>query len=233
VTIALTRSHEFDVGRICRLAYRTAGLLSVYMEMTTQQAESAKEFLELLVHGSETEGLFARSGTFDTITLVSGTDTYDLATSTLDTYGTAMYIAAGQTLTELPLQPISRETWQNLGVRVEGGYPTLYFTKRSASRAQVVLWPEPGAAEAGATVRFQVHRLRADVTDSNVTPDFEVFWADYFVTALAHKLAGASSLPITTVNDLERQAMQKLAKCRGKANQSVNQQIVIRHGRMR
>lgn len=233
MTISASRTHEFNVGQICRLAYREAALLNVYQDMTAQQAAAAMDFFQVIVHSAETEGLFARSVEFETVTLVAGTSEYALDTSTLDVHGNGAYIAAGQTESELPVMPISREMWQGKGVRVEGGPPSEYYAHRSSSTVEVWLWPTPGTSEAGGTVRLQSRRLRADVTTSTVTPDAERFWTEYFVLRLAEKLAGSSGLGLDRTQNLERKAERALQKCRGKANPSTNQQIVIRHGRSR
>lgn len=233
MTIAATRTHEFNVGQICRLAYREAGLLNVYQDMTTQQSSAATDFLELIIHSTETDGLFARSGETESVTLVASTDTYELSTDVLDLYGQAKYIAPGQTEVELVVNPMSREEWQAIDARIEGGPPSRYYHNRTASPSTVTLWPSPSSSEADGTVRFQIHRLRADVTSTAVTPDFEVFWSEYFVLRLAMKLSSSSGLPLDRVQHFERQAAVALQKCRGKANQSQDQQIVIRHRRMR
>jgi hypothetical protein len=233
MTIATSRSHEFNVGQICRLAYREAGLLNVYQEMTTQQTSAATDFLELIVHSTETEGLFARSGDTESVTLATDVDSYTLSVNVLDLYGQAKYIAAGQTEVELVVIPMSREEWQAIDARITGGPPSRYYHNRTTSPSTVVLWPKPSSSESGATVRFQIHRLRADVTSTTVTPDFEVFWSEYFVLRLAMKLASSATLPEDRVARLERQSLMALQKCRGKANQSTDQQIVIRHRRMR
>lgn len=231
MAIAATRSHVFNVAQICRLGWRKAGLLSIYMDMTAQQAATAIDFLALIVHSSETEGMFARDVEFETVTLVSGQSEYPLDASTIDCTGTAMYIAAGQTTVETPVQVISRERWQTLGVRTEGGIPTFYYIHRTADVAEAWIWPPPGANEAGASIRLQSHRLRADLSPSTVTPDFEGYWADYLATRLAMELAQASARDIGVIQDLERKAGAALAKCRGKSNEGRMQQFVIRHGR--
>lgn len=231
MTIADTRTHEFNVGQICRLAYREASILSVYQEMTTQQTNAAIDFLGLIVHSAEAEGLFARSIEFEEIDLVDGQDEYDLSENTLEVTGKAMYIPPGQTQIELPVFPMSREQWQELGVRDTEGPPTKYYIHRTSSVCQARLWLTPGASEDTGIIRFQSHRLRADVTDAADTPDFERYWADYLVEKLAAKLARSNGLGLDRVQELEMNAIRALGKCRGKSNQGTMQQFVLRHGR--
>jgi hypothetical protein len=226
-----TRTHEFNVGQICRLAYREASLLSVYQDMTAQQSSAAVDFLELIVHSVEAEGLFARSIEFETVTLADGDDDYNLSVNTLDVTGTAMYIPPGQTMVELPVEPMSREQWQEIGVRDVEAPPTRYYVHRTATVLELRLWPTPGASENLGTIRLQSHRLRADVSDTAATPDFERYWADYLVEKLAAKLARSNALGLDRVQELEGMAARALAKCRGKSNEGTPQQLVIRHGR--
>lgn len=231
MTIMATRTHEFNVGQICRLAYREASILSVYQDMTAQQSSAATDFLELIVHSVEAEGIFARSIEFEEITLVDGQESYDLSANTLDTTGKAMYVPPDQTTIELPLQPMSREQWQEIGVRDVEGPPSRFYVHRTGALLQLKLWLTPGASEDGGIVRLQSHRLRADVTDTAATPDFERYWADYLVQKLAAKLARSNALPLDRVQELEGMAARSLAKCRGKSNQGTMQQFVLRHGR--
>jgi hypothetical protein len=233
LTISTTRTHVFNVAQLSRLGYRMAGLLSVYQEMTAQQASAAVDWLQLIVHSTECDGMFARDVEFETITLVASQNEYSLSASTLDCTGTAMWIPSGQTTVELPVSPISRERRQSLGVRTEGGPPTYYYIHRTADIAEAWIWPEPGTNEAGGTIRLQSHRLRADMTPTTVTPDFEGYWSNCLVTKLGMHLAESNALDLMKVQDLERKADRALAKCRGKSNQSGMQQFVLRHGRMR
>lgn len=228
-----TRTHEFNVGQICRLAYREASLLSVYQEMTAQQSSAAIDFLGLIVHSVEAEGLFARSIEFEEVTLVSGQDSYSLSEDTLDVTGKAMYVPPDQTQVELPLTPMSREQWQEIGVRDTEGPPTRFYVHRTSSLLELRLWLTPGDSEAGGLVRIQSHRFRADVTSTTATPDFERYWADYLVQKLAAKLARSNALGLDRVQELEGSAARTLAKCRGKSNQGTSQQFVLSHGRRR
>lgn len=233
MTIDTTRTHEFNVGQICRLAYREASLLSVYQDMTAQQSSAAVDFLSLIVHSVESEGLFARSIEFEEVTLVSGQDAYSLSVDTLDVTGKAMYVAPGQTQVELPVMPMSREQWQEIGVRETEGPPTRFYVHRTSSILELRLWLTPGDSEADGIVRLQSHRLRADVTDTTATPDFERYWADFLVSKLGAKLSRSNGLGIDRVQELEGMAARSLAKCRGKSNEGTSQQFVLRHGRRR
>lgn len=226
-----TRVHEFNVGQICRLAYREASLLSVYNDMTSQQSSAAVDFLSLIVHSIEAEGIFARTIEFEEITLVASQDAYSLSASTLDVTGLAMYVPPGQSIVELPLQPMSREQWQEIGVRETEGPPTRFYIHRTSSTLEARLWLTPGTAEAGGIVRLQSQRLRSDMSDTSATPDFERYWADYLVQKLAAKLARSNALGLDRVQELEGMAQRSLAKCRGKSNQGTPQQFVLRHGR--
>lgn len=235
MTIASTRTHEFNIAELCRFGWMKAGLVNMHQSLSTQQLALAQDFLQLIVDSADTEGMLARQVEFEEVELESAVSTYDLSVNTLDVTATAMYIAPDQTEVELPVNPMSRDRWQSLTAKEASGVPTLYYVHRTESRLTVRFWPTPGTNQEDGTVRFQSQRLRADVAGvaSTLTPDFERFWNQYLATKLGAEIARSQSLSLSKVQELESMAQLELKKCKAKGNQHVPQQFVVHHGRRR
>src|SRR5262249_13603048 len=151
----------------------------------------ARDRLDTILKELEVEGLFAKSISFETITLVSGQFQYDLPSDALDAVGIGMYIDPSQASSnpqnanELPVKDMRREEWQVLTRKDATGRPLKSFCHRVNVVPQVWYWPVPGSSEAGGIVRHQVHRLRADTTLGTVKPDYELYWNQFFIWELS------------------------------------------------
>lgn len=232
MTVSTSRTYEFNVSSIIKMAYQTAGLLTVYQGVNTQQAQLGMDLLDLITKSSQTMGLFARTMVDYNLTLVAGQRDYTLPGNVLDLTGNGAFIASGQTLAaaagETPVMPMSREQWQGMSAKDAVGRPTMYSVDRTDAAIVVSFWPTPDTANAG-TVRFPTHRLRADTREGNATLDFESFWQEYFVCELAARLALANSMSISRVQYLKSEAHEKLELCRAQAQQRGSQQFVMAH----
>jgi hypothetical protein len=234
MTVSTTAVKDLDINKIVLLAYRESGLISMWQNYDESQRQGALYLLELIVNGLATECRFARTTDERTITLVKDVNSYAMPVDCLDVVGNGKYIDPSQTditkAVELMVQPIDRERWENITARNATGLPTMYYCHRETDPIEVRLWMTPSSTEAGGTIRFMVHRLRATMTDGNATPDFERYWADYFVAELAHRLALSSFAATDRCAYLKAMAQEKLQRCRGASNESTNQQFIMRHG---
>src|SRR6266566_2167675 len=102
MTVSSTSSFEFNIGQICLMAYRDAGVVSIYQNLTDAQGSAARDLLQRIVNSSQSKGLFARTMDFSNVTLVAGQFGYTMPNSVLDVVGTAMFIAPGQPVTASP-----------------------------------------------------------------------------------------------------------------------------------
>lgn len=233
MTVSTTNTFEFDISGIALLAYRKAGLVSLYTALTDPQAKYAMDELDLVVRSTHTDGLFAKVMRFEQVTLVAGTSNYTLPTYVLDLDGDGAFVPVGQPTSggavgETPVRPISREKWQALSNQGASGRPVEYFTDRTGSAIVVYVWPIPDAGNAG-TIRFQAHRLRANAREGQATLEFEPYWQEYFVTALASRLAMSHSLGLGRVKMLRDEAEELLKRCNAQSQQRGAQQFSVAH----
>lgn len=232
MTVSSTNTFEFDLSAIALLAYRKAGIVSIFQSLSDQQSRYALDELDLLVRSTHTMGLFAKVMRLEHVTLVADQRSYTLPSDVLDVIGDGAFIDSSQTLTsadgETPVRPISREKWQGLSSHGATGRPVEYFTDRTASAIVLYVWPTPDATNLG-TIRLQTHRLRANMRDGAATADFEPYWQEYFVTALAARLAMSHSLSLGRVKMLRDEAESLLGRCKGQSQQRGSQQFVLAH----
>lgn len=229
MTIAATRTAEFNIDQMVTLAYRQTGLLNEAMSVTAAQAGVGRDFLEAICKSLDAEGLPVRTIDFENVTLTAGDYTYSLSSGVFDVIGSGMYIPAGESLTaadgEMVVQPISREAWHVLSSKSAEGNPTMFYIHRAAT-LELRVWPIP--VEAG-TIRLQVQKFRADATNGLSTLDFERYWSDFFVWELAHRLAMSNNLNMSRAGHFAMMAQRALEKCKARSNQQVSQMVRLSH----
>lgn len=234
MAVATTSTRELDVTQICLAAYKLAGLMPNEAGAAGVQWDRrtpfAKDLLQTILDELSSEGVFARAVSFLNLTLVSGTYIYSLPASVFDVIENGAYIAASETditkaSSETPVVQRDRETWQTMSAKAAASRPVIFFTDRDANPIQVRLWPIPDEA---ATIRFQCHRLLADVTDGNATVDLERFWQQYLMWELAHQLA-VSANKLEHAQYLSAQAATKKERAKAQANQGTSSYMYLDH----
>lgn len=223
MTVSATSAFVFNIGEICKMAYRNAGLLSAYQGVPEAMASAARDALQMVVNATQAKGLFARVVEFYSVTLVTGTFAYSLPSSVLDVVGDGMFVPVGQTYTTaigaIPVSIMQRDEYNNLTDKLSQSRPTRYYPHRTADLIEVRVWPPPSTTENGATVTFQTHRFRADVRDANATVDYERYWTQYLVYALSCELARQNSMPMERILELKSSAKEALEECKAMAKQ--------------
>lgn len=234
-TEATTNTYVPTIDAIVAAAYRRAGLLSVQQSPSTVQGSVAREQLNILADALESEGVFMRSVQFGYVALLEDVNVYELPEYVLDVVGNGAYISPSQSTTpfqaqsETPVFKKDRDTYQSLSSKGAQSQPTLYYFAREAPMGSLYLWPTPGASEVGGSIRFQFHQTRPDMTNGSLTMPFERYWSEYFIWALAHRLAVDNSLPLDRVSMLDQNAATKKEYAKGYSKQNVGMQASISH----
>lgn len=234
MTIATTTDAELTIDQIVRQAHVRSGLLSVYQSVDATRGAYARQVLDTILKELESEGLFAKSISFSTTTLVTGQFEYDMPADCLDVVGIGMWISADQASTpdaadELPVKDVLRYQWQTQTTKEAAGRPLFYYCHRVPVIPQVWIWPVPSATENGSLIRFQIHRLRADAVDGTKTVDYERYWTQFFIWELAHQLSVDSGMALDRCNYLAQTAMAKKQKAKMYSAQRPFTQLMIGH----
>lgn len=220
MTISTSRTNELTLGQIVKLGYVQAGLVPIEQSINVARTNHALTFLDIILKGVQDEGIFARSVSFQTVTLSTGVYQYTMDPDVLDVIGIGMWISAEQAVAsstaanELPVKDVLRDTWQTQTSKDAEGRPIQYYCHRAEEIPQVWIWPRPSASEDGSLIRFQVHRLRADSTNANSTADAERYWQLFLVYELAKHLSRGAQKGLDRTNDLavEAREYKRLAK---------------------
>lgn len=243
MTVESTATREFSIGAIVLQAFRRAGLVSIYSNLTQQQMSAGVNELELILKRLAASGFLARKVGWQTLTIRAGVWQYSLSEDVLDVLGTAMYSDPDQPVTqmstpdvvgtvsnvELPVSPVLRDAYQRLSAKAAQGRPVLYFPERTGAQVVAYVWPVPSVTEDQGSIRFQVHRWRADASDPNATADVERYWEDYLVWEIAHRLAVSSALNINRAGYLAGQASQAMIEAKAMSYQNANQRLKLAH----
>lgn len=223
------------IDEIVAMSYRRAGLLNVQQSPTTVQGGVARQVLSVLVTALAAEGIAMRAVQPGYVALVEGQNLYTLPEDVIDCVGNGAYIdptvsqVPFQASSETPVIKMDRDTWQNMSSKSAESRPTMYYFARNAPLSTLYVWPTPSASEAGGQIRFQYHQLRPDVTDGTKTLPFERYWDEYFVYALAGRLALDNSMSLDRVGYMDQMAAAKKDIAKGYSKQSVNMQATIDH----
>lgn len=234
-TEASTSTYVPSIDDIVAMAYRRAGLLNAQQAPTTVQGGVARQVLSVLVTALEAEGIAMRAVQPGYVALVEGQNLYTLPENVIDCVGNGAYIdptvsqVPFQASSETPVIKTERDIYQNLSSKSAQSRPTLYYFARQAPLGTLYVWPTPSATEAGGQIRFQFHQLRPDVMDGTKTVPFERYWDEYFVYALAGRLAVDNSMSLDRVGYLDQMAAAKKDTAKGYSKQNVNMQATINH----
>jgi len=234
-TEASTDTYVPAIDDIVAMSYRRAGMLNVQQSPTTTQGAVARQVLSVLVTALEAEGIAMRAVQPGYVPLVEGQNLYTLPETVIDCVGNGAYIdptvsqVPFQASSETPVIKTDRDTYQGLSSKSAQSRPTLYYFARNAPLSTLYVWPTPSASETGGQIRFQYHQLRPDVTDGTKTMPFERYWDEYFVYALAGRLALDNSMSLDRVGYLDQMAAAKKADAKGYSKQNVTMQASIDH----
>ena len=234
-TEATTSTYVPTIDDIVAMAYRRAGVLNVQQSPSTVQGNVARQLLSVIVTALEAEGIAMRAVQPGYVSLLTGRNLYTLPENVIDCVGNGAYI--DPTVSQVPFQASSetvvikmdRDTYQNMSSKSAQSRPTMYYFAREAPQGTLYLWPTPSTSENGGKIRFQYHQLRPDVTDGNNTLPFERYWDEYFVYALAGRIAVDNSMGLERVGYMDQMAATKKDICKGYSKQSVNMQATIDH----
>lgn len=233
MTISTSRTENPSIAKLARITFRRTGLLNEHQQVPPEKMVVFREELDLLVDHLAVEGVASRARPFEYITLVAGQRDYPLAESTLDVEGDGMFIQPGQELTaaagETPLNAMTTQEWHGLNSKDAEGRPFRYWVDRTGDTLSVSLWPTPTASEASGSVRFVVHRMRADNMHGQATVDFERYWLEYIVTQMCVKMGQCYTLNLGRINDFRMEGVALLGKCRSASAPTKPTSFMIGH----
>jgi hypothetical protein len=230
VTISLTVGRRLTVGQVIKTGLELAGLLHPAQQPSLADKQSARILLDVMISELEIGGGGARAVTFYNLPLTVGTYRYSLPDWIVGVPGEGMYIPAGtadltKATGESTINQIDRERWHMISTKnAPTSRPSMFYLNRVLDELAVWFWGIPD--EAG-TVRFQVQRMLANCDDDNATVDLEPFWMSWLCWELSWQWAASKTLPVESWGARKVISDSKKKIARGKANQLVDNQMII------
>jgi hypothetical protein len=181
MAISGTTNFSPSLGEISLYAFNLCGLRST--QLLQEHMESARMAANLMLGRWSSQGVNLWAVDLQTVTLVQGTSTYTVPSSTvamLDAYITVTNSGATQ---NRYITPISRTEYASYPNPNQQGFPTTYWFDRLLSPT-VTLWPVPDGNE----VSFSYYRVR-QLSDANFTNGQQVEVPYYFLEAFCFGLA--------------------------------------------
>jgi len=176
-----TYSFGPSLGEITLYAFNLIGLRST--SLVQEHMESARMAANMMLGRWSSEGVNLWAVDLQTVTLVTGTATYDVPASTIAMLDAYVVVTNGSVTNNRLILPISRTEYASYPNPTQQGFPTTYWFDRLLSPT-VTLWPVPDGNETS----FCYYRVR-QVQDANLTGGQTVEIPYYFLEAFAFGLA--------------------------------------------
>lgn len=236
MTVSTSVGRKFTVGTSLRRAAQLAGVLGSGQQLSENDREMFRDFLESIIDELATEGVFARDIEFYNLQLTATVYKYPMPPQYFDIIGNGMYISAGQDVTrasgETLVQQVSRERWHEMSAKnATAQRPTMFWVNRETDVIETWFWPIPSDTETeiGNVVRLPMQRYLSDENDDNSTTDLNTYWSSFLLWELAGWMAEGKSMPDAKVTRLLTKAQDFKKRAKGKANQHGPVQMVVDH----
>lgn len=180
------------VRNIITMALRKAQLTGFGQEPSSDDAEVARQELNVMLKGWQNKGFNLWTKTSMSHTLTAG------AEQTLDPVRPLTILSCrfkrSASASELPMTQMTRDEYDTLPVKTTTGTPTQFYYDRQREAARLYVWPVLATA-AGETLQITYEREIEDIATLNDTIDMPGEWWDAVVYSLAARLGEDTSAP--------------------------------------
>lgn len=196
----------YTANRIVLHALRDAGRLQFGQTPTPEILQEAMDRLRDLILAAQTRGIKLWLNNLRTVTLVASQRVYELSSPR------ELRVLEGWYVRTLSgnRQPLRVETWNtyhNLGVLTQEGYPTQLFPNKLPDRVDLYVWLVPNAQAAAEGHLELVVQTLTDLPEKLTDElSFPPEWFLYLRWGLADELA--TGQPVTIMERCERKAKE-------------------------
>lgn len=178
------------VRDIVTLALRKSSILGFGETPTSDDADAARQELELMLKGWQNKGYNLWTKTSGTLALTTA------ASYTLSPIRPMRILSARfkRGTTEQSMQELTRQEYDDMPIKTTLGTPTTFYYDRQREAAKLYVWPALSAA-AGETIEFTYDREVDDVSTLTAVIDVPGEWWDAVVYNLAARLLESVTLP--------------------------------------
>ena len=225
MAIVDSRVNEQTIGTLVADAYRMASLLGDQQTLDNHRLQKGMRALERIVKSPAFNGCMPKVVAPELIDIDADDGTYSLPAYVIAPFGEGSFHLDDETQ-ENRVTELTRQQYQAIGDKSTTGRPYQYFADRTTDPVTLWLYPVP---DADGTLRLQVQRLRADVTDSTATLELERHWARGVTWTLAQELALAAGLPLNRVRYIGEEAKVEVRQAFGESSQTASVSARIDH----
>ena len=155
------------------------------------EIRTARRSLNLLSMEWANRGLNLWCVDQETLPLVAGTATYDLADDTIDVLEGVIRTYAGQTnqQTDIAITRISFVTYNTLPNKLLRGTPIQYYVARDTDNPRITFWQVPDDTVSRQFVYYRLRRQQDVGTNANNNMDIPFRFVPAMISGLAYQLA--------------------------------------------
>ncbi len=175
---------------IVTLGLRKSGIVAFGEVPSSDDAEAARQELELMLKGWQNKGynLWTKTAGSQALTTAA---VYTMSPVRPMRILSARFKKNG---IELPMQELTRQEYDDMPQKTTQGTPTTFYYDRQREAARLYVWPVLSAA-AGETIEYTYDREVDDVSNLTAVIDVPGEWWDAVVYNLAARLLESVALP--------------------------------------
>lgn len=161
-----TTTFDLDIGEIVAEAYERCGILS----LSGRDYRTARRSLDLMMLDWGNRGINLWKVEEGTQAITAGTQTYALASSTIDLIECVLRTYSGQNQQDYTLNRISVSTWATIPNKLTVGRPVQVYVDRQIT-PQFTLWPVPDATTTYTVAYWALKRIQDTGSPASLTMD--------------------------------------------------------------
>ena len=206
MAVSTLQDFNLDIDQIIFDAFERIGGPPI----TGEEAQSARRTLNLILSDWQNRGILLWTTELTVTTLVTTTGTYELSSNIVDVLQTVIRTSTGSNQTDLEINRIPIEEYQQIPNKSTKGRPVQYSVHRKRDNVDVHVWPKPDKSNYSA--RLWVVRRFFNFDNSVDDADVPYRFLPCLITGLAYQMGiKRPGVTIDRVNLLKAQYEQELA----------------------
>jgi len=141
------------------------------------------------------------------ISIVSGTSSYNLPADTVDVFEAAYRTGTGTTQQDLSMTRMPMADYAAIPNKNQTGQPLQFVVQRNTGTSTIILWPAPSAA--ATLVLWHIRRIEDAGNSAAKTADVPYRFIPALCAGLAHQIGIKKALPMDRLQMLKADAMEE------------------------
>jgi hypothetical protein len=184
-------------------ALKKIGILGQGFTASADEMSDAIEVLNQMLATWSTEGPNLWTRAEQTVTLITGTQTYTLSPRPRLVYNARWLVDGAE---RIPLTEWDHQDWDRFIYKTSTGEPKIYVLNKQRTSTTITLWPIPTFASGAQTLKVSYERSWEKVTDGSQDIDIPEEFIEAVVVCLAARLAEDYQLNTPTTQKVAERA---------------------------